>query len=305
MRVIFTGGSGRVARYVVQELVKFGHEILNLDLTKLGDPDVHTMNCDLTDSGQVFGCLSTYMKLSEPFPSEPPRPPDAVVHFAALSRPMIVSDGETFRSNVMGAQNIIEAACKLGIKKIIFASSIATYGVAFGRGRQEYPSFPVEEHLDVIPTDTYALSKLVGELVAKSYAKKFGVDIYCLRIGRVIEPHEYNSVFENYVYRSEDAFAQGWSYTDSRDLGQMCHRALQVSGLGWQIFNATNDTITNLTPTTELLTRFYPHIPITRKMGEFEAPVTNKKIKQLLGFKEEHDWRKYFTLWRDGINRRS
>lgn len=153
----------------------------------------------------------------------------------------------------------------------------------------------MEEDLEVTPSDPYALSKLVGEVVAKSYAKRFGADIYCLRIGRVIEPSEYNTIFEGYVNNPAQAFVHGWSYTDIRDLGQMCHRALEVSGLGWQVFNATNDNITNLTPTTQLLTKLYPQIPITREMDEFEAPVTNRKIRSLLGFKQQHDWKDYFT----------
>jgi hypothetical protein len=36
-----------------------------------------------------------------------------------------------------------------------------------------------------------------------------------------------------------------------------------------------------------------PNVPFTREMGEIEAPLSNRKIKKLLGFKEEHDWKKY------------
>ncbi|KAJ4365377.1 hypothetical protein N0V95_000524 [Ascochyta clinopodiicola] len=298
LRVIFTGGSGRVGRRVVRELVKAGHAVLNLDLVSLDDADVHTMRCDLADSGQVFSCLNTYMRLGEPFPACPPQIPDAVIHFAALSTPMIVSDGETFRMNVMGTHNVIEAACKLGVKKLIIASSVTTYGVSFGQGHCEFPSFPIVEDLDVNPTDPYALSKVVGERIARSYAARFGIDIYCLRIGRVVEPDDYENVFESYIHESEKWYAHGWSYVDARDLGQMCLKALEVSGLGYQIFNATNNSMTNTTLTTEFLKFHYPHIPITRVLDEFEAPMSNKKIRALLGFKEEHDWRQYFTRWK-------
>jgi hypothetical protein len=60
------------------------------------------------------------------------------------------------------------------------------------------------------------------------------------------------------------------------------------------VFNATNDTITlhNVT-TTQFLKEQSPNVPITREMGDIEAPLTNKKIKELLGFKEQHDWKKY------------
>ena len=49
--------------------------------------------------------------------------------------------------------------------------------------------------------------------------------------------------------------------------------------------------------TVEFLKRHYPHIPHTKEMEEYEAPASNRKIKDMLGFQEEHDWRKYFTRY--------
>lgn len=319
-RVAFTGGSGKVGRHVIRELLKHGHSVINLDLHELPDADlaeaVHTVKCDVTDSGQVFSCLNTHMRLGEPWPAgESPSVPDAVVHFAGINKPMIVSDGETFRVNVMGTHNVIEAACKLGVKKVILASSVTVYGVSFAQGNVAYPSFPVmEDDADRCnPTDPYALSKLCGERVARSYAGRYryrsesnggGVDIYCLRIGRVFEPNEYDSdMFWGYVHEPEKWFQHGWSYTDARDLGQMCHRALEVNGLGFQVFNAVNDTVTTAdtsgssSSTEELLRRLQPDTPHVRPLVGNEAPIGNEKMRRLLGFKEEHTWTKYFTRW--------
>ncbi|KIW64676.1 hypothetical protein PV04_09594 [Phialophora macrospora] len=309
LRVAFTGGSGKVGRHVIQTLLQHGHQVINLDLVDLSsttssDPTlsalqtVHTIKCDLTDSGQVFSSLNTHMALGEPFPTaEPPCPVDAVIHFAGINKPMVVSDGETFRINVLGTHNVVEAACKLGIKKVILASSVTVYGVAFGQGHLDYASFPVTEDLDTNPTDPYALSKLCGERVARSYAARFGVDVYCLRIGRVFEPDEYTSnMFHGYVREPEKWFQHGWSYTDARDLGRMCHCGLLASGLGFQVFNAVNSTITNQSAdTAEFLRRLYPHIPQTREFDQREAPISNRKIRRMLGFKDEHDWRAYLT----------
>jgi hypothetical protein len=41
------------------------------------------------------------------------------------------------------------------------------------------------------------------------------------------------------------------------------------------------------------LKRFYPNVPVRQKLGEFETLLSNKKIREVLGFKEEHSWRKY------------
>ena len=75
-------------------------------------------------------------------------PIDAVIHFAAYARNMLVPDNECFKGNVLSTYNVIEAACKLGVKKVIIASSETTYGVCFTQGDSDYHSFPLEEDYD-------------------------------------------------------------------------------------------------------------------------------------------------------------
>ena len=70
---------------------------------------------------------------------------DAVIHFAAYARDLIVPDNETFTANVTSTYNVIEAACKLGIKKVIIASSETVYGVCFTQGESDYNSWPLDE----------------------------------------------------------------------------------------------------------------------------------------------------------------
>jgi nucleoside-diphosphate-sugar epimerase len=128
---MFTGGSGKAGRHVVQYLVDQGYAVLNLDTKPLDDPRVRTLLTDITDSGQVFNALSSTMAAHEFDPSLAPQPIDAVVHFAAIPRIMLVPDNELFRINALGTYNVIEAAVKLGIRKIGIASSETTYGVVF------------------------------------------------------------------------------------------------------------------------------------------------------------------------------
>ena len=71
------------------------------------------------------------------------------------------------------------------------------------------------------------------------------------------------------------------------------HLCLLKDGLGYQVFNAVNDTITADQPTEAFLKRWCPNTPISRRLGEREAPLSNRKAREVLGFREEHDWRKY------------
>lgn len=304
LRIIVTGGSGKAGQHIISSLLAAGHTILNLDLVPLPAPLSHnrnsyTLKTDLTQSGQVFNALSGQFAVSEPFPAGQPPRADAVIHLANYSRNMLVPDDELFRANALSTYHVIEAACRLGIKKIVLASSVTVYGVSYAQGDVDYPSFPVDEDVPAHPMDTYAISKLVGEEVARGFSRRYdGWDIYVFRIGRVVAPEEYGEpLFETYVHEPVRAKPHGWSYTDARDLGKMCLCALEKDGLGFQVFNATNDSMTNLNDTEQFLREVCPQTKFTRRMGKHEAPLTNAKMKRMLGFKEDHHWEKYFTTW--------
>ena len=293
-RVMFTGGSGKAGRHVVRYLVDKGYQVLNLDNRPLDNPSVRTLITDITDSGQVFNALSSYMGLHEFDPSLRPQPVDAVVHFAAIPRIMITPDNELFRINALGTYNVIEAAVKLGIRKVVIASSETTYGVVFANEPKDPAYFPLDEDYDVDPMDSYALSKVVNEKTARAFALRSGIDIYALRIGNVIEPNEYELFpkwFADPGFRKRIA----WSYVDARDLGQITARAIETDGLGYQVFNAVNDDTSSDLPTRELLDRFYPGVPLRRELGEFETLLSNSKAKEMLGFRPEHSWRNYVS----------
>lgn len=99
--------------------------MLNLDLIPFPDPsvDVYTLKVDLTQSGQVFNALTAHFNMTGYNDGPIPQPPDVVIHFAAYARNLLVPDNETFAANVTSTYNVVEAACKLGVKKIIIASS--------------------------------------------------------------------------------------------------------------------------------------------------------------------------------------
>ncbi len=289
-RILFTGGTGKAGRHVMPWLKAKGYDILNFDLKPFDHPGIANLVGDITDGAQVFNAMTTHFNFDGLKAGKAPAPVDAVVHFAAVPRILINPDNETFRVNVMGTYNVIEAAMKLGIRKVIVASSETTYGVCFAEGDKDFHSFPLDESYDVDPMDSYGHSKVVNELTSRTFAMRYKADIYALRIGNVIEPHEY-TMFPPFLKDPMSRKRNAWAYIDARDLAQIVHLGLQKDGLGFQVFNAVNDTITAELPTAEFLKKYCPNTPITRPMGEWEAPLSNKKTREVLGFKEEHNWR--------------
>ena len=292
-RIFFTGGSGKAGRHVIPYLLKQGYRVMNVDLVPLDHPGVDNLEADITDSGQMFNAMSSYANFDEMEPGTGVPPFEAVVHFAAVPRILLKPDNETFRVNTVGTYHVIEAAVKLGIKKIIIASSETTYGICFSDGKTDPKVLPLEESYDVDPMDSYGLSKVVNEQTARSFQRRSGFDIYALRIGNVIEPHEYQELFPHYFEHPEVRRRNAFCYIDARDLGQIVDLCIQKDGLGYQIFNAGNDHNGAIIPSKELAKRFFPNVPLSRELNEHEALFSNRKIREVLGFKEQHNWRKY------------
>jgi nucleoside-diphosphate-sugar epimerase len=289
-RVIVTGGSGLAGKWVVEDLVAHGYEVLNLDRVPMAKQTARTLITDLTDAGQVFNALASSTTAREFDDDIEPKPIDAIVHFAAIPRILITTDNEVFRVNVMGTYNVLDAASKYGIKKVILASSETTYGVVFAHRHRDPEYFPLDETYPVDPMDSYATSKVINEVTGKAFHARTGADVYCFRIGNVLEPSDYAKFptwFKDPALRKRIA----WSYIDGRDLATACRLGIEKDGLGFEVMNVAADDVSSDLPTAELLKRFYPDVPVKKQLGEFETLLSNEKLKRLLGWQQQYRWR--------------
>ena len=287
-RVIVTGGSGKAGRYVVQELVDHGYDVLNLDLVPLPGHAARTLRTDLTDAGQVFNALASYVGDTGGRSTRPQRI-KAVIHLAAIPAVFVVPDNEVFRVNTQSTYNVLDAASKLGIGKVILASSETTYGICFAYEDRDPVYLPLDEEYPVDPMDSYGLSKVVNDQTGRAFHLRDGMDVYALRIGNVIEPQDYLELIAGY----DDPAGRKrimWSYIDARDLAQACRRGVETDSLGFQVFNIANDEVSSDLPTAELLRRYYPSVPVHGPLGEHETLLSNRKATQLLGFQPAHTW---------------
>lgn len=290
MRVFFTGGSGKAGKWAIQHLMAQGHHVVNVDKTPSG-LDCPELLIDLCDGGQVIGAMSQFVDGAELDTGAGVPKYDAVVHFAAIPRVMIGTDGECFRQNTLATYNVIEAAVKLGVPKVIFASSETTYAICFADGELKPDFVPVDETHPTVPHDSYAMSKVCNEVTARSFQARTGSDIYGLRINNVIEPHEYTEMFpaflENPALRRRNIFA----YIDARDLGHMVDCCLKTDGLGYEVFNVSNDDSSVRITSDQVIKQFYQGVEVRGEMGPHETFFSNKKAKKMVGFQPKHTWR--------------
>ena len=276
MRITVTGAYGKAGRAVVADLLEHGHEVAATDL--VGPPGAEAglgadlVIADLTDYGQAVEVLAGS---------------DAVVHLGNIPAPGRATAPETLRINTTINSNVFLAAARLGLGKVVWASSETTLGLPF----DVPPRYaPVDEAHFPFPTSTYALSKVLGEETAHHVSDWSGIPFVGLRISNIHRPQDYAAV-PGYWSDVRNRRWNLWGYVDVRDVAQACRLGVQVATTGSQnVIVAAADTIMN-TPSRELLARVFPGVPLTREIGEFETLLAIDAARDLLGYAPAHSWR--------------
>lgn len=110
--------------------------------------------------------------------------PEVIYHQAAQHSVAIGARDPKYDAdvNVLGTLNILEAGRKAGVRKVIFASSAATYGDA--------KQMPVDENTPQIPISPYGITKMITEHYLRFYKLQYGIDFTVLRYGNVFGPRQ-------------------------------------------------------------------------------------------------------------------
>jgi len=164
-RVVVTGGAGRLGRLVLDELISGGYDVSSFDLAAPAGFDCHSDIGNLADLEAVENALAGV---------------DAVCHIGAIPGEKGFEPPEIFESNVRGTFNVLEAAHRQGVEKVVFASSIVIYGASAKWGPPAY--LPIDESHPCAPVTTYAMSKLNGETYCRGYTLRHGIRTVCLRL---------------------------------------------------------------------------------------------------------------------------
>src|SRR6478672_2362693 len=113
-KVLVTGGTGKAGLWVIADLIEHGYHVTNADW-RLSD-QAHTFQVDFTDLGQVYGVVEGM---------------DAIIHLAAIPWPGEHTPEVVLRNNIMSTFNVLQAACVLGVKRVVLAGSESALGFPF------------------------------------------------------------------------------------------------------------------------------------------------------------------------------
>jgi len=278
MRIALTGYSGKLGTVVARELRAAGHEVLGLDA--IGARGSGFLQVELTDYGQVIDALGSGGDRGEPV--------DTVVHLGAIPAPGIRSEVATFHNNMTATFNVFWAAVRLGIRKIVYASSETVLGLPFDI---DPPYVPVDEEYPPRPESVYSLVKTLEERMADELVRWYpDLSITALRFSNVMVPEDY-AAFASF---DDDARARKWNlwgYIDARDGAQAIERALEQAPAGFdQFIIAAADTVMTR-PNAELLAEVFPDVPLKRPVGDNETLLSIDKARRLLGYEPVHSWR--------------
>lgn len=275
-KVVITGGSGLLGPSVVEEFVRSGYHVLNVDQKLPDHPICETVIADLTNLGEAYDVLIGA---------------DAVVHLAAIPRAYMAPTDVTFQNNAMTTFNILEAAGSLGIKKAVITSSESIYGIVFSKNNLAPQYVPVDESHPTLPEDSYGLSKITNEKSAEMIHNRTGMQVVSLRIGNVITPAMYKN-FPDFINNPEERKGILWSYIDSRDAATAYRLAVEKDGLGTAVLNVAADDSSMNVKSNALMKINFPEVTDFRaELSGYQTLLSNKKAKEILGWEPKYNWR--------------
>ncbi|MFP4381640.1 MAG: NAD-dependent epimerase/dehydratase family protein [Candidatus Sumerlaeia bacterium] len=173
MRVIVTGGAGRVGKALVDRLSRNGHEVRVIGRRKnLEFENAEYLSCNITDYDELREMIHGMQ---------------AIVHLAAIPGPEYHTGDVIFETNCRGTFNVYQAAAEEGIDRICCTSSINFLGITFGKRPMPVRYFPVDEDHPGFTTDAYSFSKHIMEDIAAYFWRRERISSTCIRLPGVYQ----------------------------------------------------------------------------------------------------------------------
>jgi nucleoside-diphosphate-sugar epimerase len=284
-RIAVTGGSGKAGRVVVRDLAEHGHDVINIDRvpspeSNAPDSPVPYLVADVTEFGQALEALAG----GDAMPGF-----DAVVHLAAIPSPAHSTPDQVFRTNMTSTHAVFAAAARLGVKRVVWASSETTLGLPFDRP----PDYAPVDEAHMYPETSYALSKVLGEEMARQFSRWSGIPIIGLRFSNIMVREDYER-FPSYWDDPHLRKWNLWGYVDESHVAQSVRLALEADVAGADSFIiAAADTVMKR-PSRDLMAEVFPDVPVADSVDGNDTLLAIDKARATLGYAPTFSWRELY-----------
>jgi nucleoside-diphosphate-sugar epimerase len=211
------------------------------------------------------------------------------VHLAAIPSPAHATPDQVFRTNITSTHTVFSAAARLGIKRVVWASSETTLGLPFNNP----PHYAPVDEMHVYPESSYALSKVLGEEMARQFSRRFGITTVGLRFSNIMVRADY----ERFPKFWDDPNLRKWNlwgYVDESHVSQSVRLALDAAITGADSFIiAAADTVMRR-PSRDLMAETFPGVPVEVTISGHDTLLDIRKARAVLGYSPAFSWRELF-----------
>ena len=288
MKVLITGGAGFIGSHLVRKLQAEGHEAVALDNLSTGLKENLPAGTELVEMDVCSDGLEHVVAVGA-F--------DAIVHLAGQTMVNVSIDDPAFdaQQNILGSVHVLDAARKNGVKRVIFASTAASYGDVLEA------ELPINETKLLVPMSFYGLSKVTVEHYLDLYHKIFDLDYVVLRFANVYGERQGDggeggviSIFAKRIAQEKEItiFGDGEQTRDfvyAGDIAAGIFAALQTDQVNAS-YNLSTQTETSLRELVNILSniagrKIIPKYGPEREGDIYKSMLSNARAKRGLGWK--------------------
>lgn len=288
MRVLVTGGSGRLGRSVLSVLADRGHQVTSVDTAPTTPPTgVTAITADLLEATALHDAFARTA-------------PEAVIHLAGIAVPFTRPDVETLQINTALAWAVLAAAIEHRAHSAVAASSPTVYGYNTPSWTPDY--LPLDEEHPVRPWHAYGLSKAIIEQTVQALARTTDTCVLsALRPGYVVAPEEWAGAPTQQGHTLAERLADPalaatslFNYVDARDAAELFALVIEhperVRHGG--IYNAVAGDPLALGPVDAAMARLHPATaPHSAILADGRAVFSNERARTELGWTPTRTWR--------------
>lgn len=278
MRVLVTGSTGGIGRWVVTKLLEAGHSLRALDISaQPHNPDVEYLAGDVRDLPLVRRAMQSM---------------EAVIHLAAIPYDMERQEELVLDTNLRGTWNVLQAGLEAGVQRVVSFSSINALGQAEPTHKGLY--LPLDDDIPHHTIRNYPLTKHMGEEMCYAFAARGGFTAVSLRPTLVTQPGPSRHRWWDFLpddFKLQSLVGDFWSYVDVRDVADAAVLSLTAPIDIHQAFLLTADDNRTHTPSAEVVEKHFSHLSWPKMSkedylarGEYVSLVDCSAAKRVLGW---------------------